>query len=113
MSSSPSRAIKIFSCAIIWSVIASSSSYSSGRVSQPLTQQDLHLAVYINGVPTDLAAKFTIDSNGRFFVQAAELRELGIKAPANVTPKGLVELGQTSGIDYRYDALSQSLYLTL
>ena len=113
MSSSPSLAIEIVFCAIVWSVIASSSSFASGPATQPLKQQELHLAVYVNGVPTNLAGKFTIDANGRFFVQAAELGELGIKAPASVTPKGVVELGQASGIDYRYDALSQSLYFTL
>lgn len=113
MSSFPRRATDVGLCAIICMAIISGSSIASERTFTPAAQQELHLAVYINGVPTNLAGKFTADVNGRLFVQAAELRELGIKPPAGSGMADIVELGGASAISYRYDAVSQSLYFTL
>jgi outer membrane usher protein len=93
-------------CATFQSTIALSAQVPSGL-------QELHLAVIINNVPTNLAGTFFISADGRFFARPSELRELGIKPPTADDGDTPIELGAASTIGYRYDALSQSIHVSL
>ena len=81
--------------------------------SEPVPAQDLQLAVSVNGVPLDLIAGFSLASDGTLRASRGELAELGIQVPGQGPSGELIALGGIPGMGVRYDAVTQSVALTL
>lgn len=75
--------------------------------------RDLQLDVNINGQPSGLIARFVEDGDGRFSSPASELRELGIKVPAETPDADLVALDGVPGLSYVFDEAKQSMSLEI
>lgn len=75
------------------------------------SQTDLQLDVSINGQPSGLISRFIDNGDGRFSSPASELRELGLKIPAETQDSELVALDSLPGLSYVYDETRQSIAL--
>lgn len=69
--------------------------------------RDLQLDVSINGQPSGLISRFIDSGDGRFSSPASELRELGLKIPAETADADLVALDSLPGLSYVFDDSKQ------
>lgn len=76
--------------------------------------EDLYLDVYINGVRLGLLSAFHRYADGCLTIDKADLLQLNLKVPDSAAHKsGGICLEHMPGVSYRYDAKSQSIYLSV
>lgn len=91
-------------------VVAFLAIIAAGRV---LADQNLLLEVIVNGYPTGKIGRF-VQRDGELLARPAELRELGFRVsrPPPDHDSDLVPLSALSGLIFRYDGPTQTLYVT-
>jgi outer membrane usher protein len=84
------------------------------NVSQSVEAGDLYLEVFINDISTEMIGAFRQLADGGLSATPEELGEVGLKANTEVRePNGSVRLEDVPGLDYRIDAATQRLYVTI
>ncbi len=79
----------------------------------PTSLEPLFLEVMINEQPTNLIASFFRTTEGRIGASAAELHEIGIKAPATAKPEDIIFLNDIPSLHYEYDEGAQLLFINM
>lgn len=116
--SAAGRALAIFCMGIC--------TFSSGRaqnqgpptpdqnISPGVEARDLYLEVFINDTSTEMIGAFRQLADGGLSATPEELGEVGLKANTKLRePNGSVRLKDLPGLDYRVDAATQRLYVTI
>lgn len=74
--------------------------------------QDLQLEVFVNGVSTGLIGAFRLGVDGVLTASPEELAQFGIRARHDVAgDDGTIRLDRVEGVEFAYDAATQSLWL--
>jgi outer membrane usher protein len=85
----------------------------SAATAGPSGAVPLELEVVINGYPIGKIGEF-VDRDDVLLARRQELHDLGLRVPPSVaaTPDGLIALGALPGVTVRFDAASQTIYIT-